>query len=208
MSPELAELAGKTVLAALLGGLVGAEGGGSGPAVPAEPTSATSAASGSRAAPAIATPAAGSAAPANPATPATAAPARVAVVVLPAVRPYALLAAGLALLTDAAFGLGQGGEAPGAGTDLARAGSAWLAGGVAGRAVLGMLLLAAAVIVPARGAAPGRPAGAGLWATTVLGLAVGASFYVEAAVAAVALVLFFSLLRGFRSVGGPGRGAP
>jgi putative Mg2+ transporter-C (MgtC) family protein len=102
-------------------------------------------------------------------------------------RTHMLIAVGAALLTDVSIGVG----------DRFAAGSstAWDPGRIAAQIVSGVGFLGAGTIIQARGGVRGLTTAAGLWVAAALGLAVGASFYVEAAVTTAVLLIILIALR-------------
>jgi putative Mg2+ transporter-C (MgtC) family protein len=101
-------------------------------------------------------------------------------------RTHMLIAVGAALLTDVSIGVG---DRFGAGS------TAWDPGRIAAQIVSGVGFLGAGTIIQARGGVRGLTTAAGLWVAAALGLAVGASFYVEAAVTTAVLLVILIALR-------------
>jgi putative Mg2+ transporter-C (MgtC) family protein len=101
-------------------------------------------------------------------------------------RTHMLIAVGAALLTDVSIGVGG---RFGAGS------TAWDPGRIAAQIVSGVGFLGAGTIIQARGGVRGLTTAAGLWVAAALGLAVGASFYVEAAVTTAVLLIILIALR-------------
>lgn len=101
-------------------------------------------------------------------------------------RTHMLIAVGAALLTDVSIQIGlthSGGS------------TAWDPGRIAAQIVSGVGFLGAGTIIQARGSVHGLTTAAGLWVAAAIGLAVGASFYVEAAVTTVVLLLILRALK-------------
>lgn len=105
-------------------------------------------------------------------------------------RTHMLIAVGATLLTDVSIGVG---DRFGGGSD------AWDPGRIAAQIVSGVGFLGAGTIIQARGAVSGLTTAAGLWVSAALGLAVGARFYIEAAVTTVVLLAILVLLRPFEA---------
>lgn len=101
-------------------------------------------------------------------------------------RTHMLIGVGAALLTDVSIGVGG---RFGAGS------TAWDPGRIAAQIVSGVGFLGAGTIIQARGGVRGLTTAAGLWVAAALGLAVGASFYVEAAVTTAVLLIILIALR-------------
>jgi putative Mg2+ transporter-C (MgtC) family protein len=101
-------------------------------------------------------------------------------------RTHMLIAVGSALLTDVSIGIG---------VRFAAGSAAWDPGRIAAQIVSGVGFLGAGTIIQARGRVHGLTTAAGLWVAAAIGLAVGAEFYVEAAVTAVVLLLILIVLR-------------
>lgn len=101
-------------------------------------------------------------------------------------RTHMLIAVGAALLTDVSIGVGD---------RFAAGSAAWDPGRIAAQIVSGVGFLGAGTIIQARGGVRGLTTAAGLWVAAALGLAIGASFYVEAAVTTVVLLIILIALR-------------
>lgn len=95
-------------------------------------------------------------------------------------RTHVLIAVGSALLTHVSINVGL---------RFAAGSNAWDPGRIAAQIVSGIGFIGAGTIIQSRGAVHGLTTAAGLWVASAIGLAVGAEFYVEASVAAVALLL-------------------
>jgi len=101
-------------------------------------------------------------------------------------RTHMLIAVGAALLTDISVQIGPH-FAPGSNTgDPAR---------IAAQVVSGIGFIGAGTILQARGAVHGLTTAAGLWVAAAIGMAVGATFYAEAILGTVALLVILALLR-------------
>ena len=103
-------------------------------------------------------------------------------------RTHMLIAVGAALLTDVSVGVGD---------RFGAASTAWDPGRIAAQIVSGVGFIGAGTIIQARGAVRGLTTAAGLWVAAALGLAVGASYFVEAAVTTVVLLVILIALRPF-----------
>jgi putative Mg2+ transporter-C (MgtC) family protein len=101
-------------------------------------------------------------------------------------RTHMLIAVGAALLTDVSIGIG----AP-----YAEGSQAWDPGRIAAQIVSGVGFLGAGTIIQARGGVRGLTTAAGLWVAAAIGLAVGAHFYLEAAVTTAVLLVILVVLR-------------
>lgn len=101
-------------------------------------------------------------------------------------RTHMLIAVGAALLTDVSIQIGM---AHSSGS------TAWDPGRIAAQVVSGVGFLGAGTIIQARGSVHGLTTAASLWVAAAIGLAVGASFYVEAAVTTVVLLLILRALK-------------
>lgn len=100
-------------------------------------------------------------------------------------RTHMLISVGAALLTDVSIGVG---DRFGAGS------TAWDPGRIAAQIVSGVGFLGAGTILQSRGGIRGLTTAAGLWVAAAIGLAVGAAYYIEAAVTtAVLLVILIAL---------------
>jgi putative Mg2+ transporter-C (MgtC) family protein len=101
-------------------------------------------------------------------------------------RTHMIIAVGAALLTDVSIAIGElhgSGSGPG---DPGR---------IAAQIVSGIGFLGAGTIIQARGGVHGLTTAAGLWVAAAIGLAVGAEFYREAAVTAIALFVILRLVK-------------
>lgn len=101
-------------------------------------------------------------------------------------RTHMLIAVGAALLTDISVHIGPHFNPGGASGDPAR---------IAAQVVSGIGFIGAGTILQARGAVHGLTTAAGLWVAAAIGMAVGATFYVEAILGTVALLVILALLR-------------
>lgn len=101
-------------------------------------------------------------------------------------RTHMLIAVGSALLTHVSVLVGQ---------VYAGGSNAWDPGRIAAQIVSGVGFIGAGTIIQARGAVHGLTTAAGLWVASAIGIAVGASFYGEAAVTTAALLIILVALR-------------
>lgn len=101
-------------------------------------------------------------------------------------RTHMLIAVGAALLTDVSIGIGD---------RFAAGSAAWDPGRISAQIVSGVGFLGAGTIIQARGGVRGLTTAAGLWVAAALGLAIGASFYVEAAVTTAVLLIILIAFR-------------
>jgi len=101
-------------------------------------------------------------------------------------RTHMLIAVGAALLTHVSVLVGQ---VHGGGS------GAWDPGRIAAQIVSGVGFLGAGTIIQSRGSVHGLTTAAGLWVASAIGISVGASFYLEAAVTTIALLLILVALR-------------
>jgi putative Mg2+ transporter-C (MgtC) family protein len=101
-------------------------------------------------------------------------------------RTHMLIAVGAALLTDVSIQIG---------TVHHGTSAAWDPGRIAAQIVSGVGFLGAGTIIQSRGTVRGLTTAAGLWVAAAIGLAVGASFYIEATVTALALLLILVALK-------------
>ena len=100
-------------------------------------------------------------------------------------RTHMLIAVGSALLTHVSICVGL---------RFAEGSNAWDPGRIAAQIVSGIGFIGAGTIIQSRGAVRGLTTAAGLWVASAIGLAVGAEFYVEATVAALALLVILIAL--------------
>jgi len=100
-------------------------------------------------------------------------------------RTHMLIAVGSALLTHVSIYVGL---------RFAAGSNAWDPGRIAAQIVSGIGFIGAGTIIQSRGAVHGLTTAAGLWVASAIGLAVGAEFYVEAAVTAVTLLVILIAL--------------
>jgi putative Mg2+ transporter-C (MgtC) family protein len=105
-------------------------------------------------------------------------------------RTHMLIAIGAALLTDISVHIGPHFSPSGPG-DPAR---------IAAQVVSGIGFIGAGTILQARGAVHGLTTAAGLWVAAAIGMAVGATFYVEAILGTAALLIILALLRPLEHV--------
>jgi putative Mg2+ transporter-C (MgtC) family protein len=101
-------------------------------------------------------------------------------------RTHMLIAVGATLLTHISTTFGaihHGGS------------NAWDPSRIAAEIVSGVGFLGAGTIIQARGRVHGLTTAAGLWVAAAIGIAVGARYYKEAALTAVALFLILAALR-------------
>lgn len=105
-------------------------------------------------------------------------------------RTHMLIAVGAALLTHISVLVGQ---LHGGGSN------AWDPGRIAAQIVSGVGFLGAGTIIQSRGAVHGLTTAAGLWVASAIGIAVGASFYLEGTVTTVALLIILVALRPFET---------
>lgn len=101
-------------------------------------------------------------------------------------RTHMLIAVGAALFTHLSVHLG-GLYAD----DLAR----WDPGRIAAQIVTGVGFLGAGTIIQARGGVRGLTTAAGIWVAAAVGMAVGGTFYAEAVVTALILLLILAAVR-------------
>jgi putative Mg2+ transporter-C (MgtC) family protein len=101
-------------------------------------------------------------------------------------RTHMLIAVGAALIThiSTTFGAVYHGES-----------NAWDPSRMAAEIISGVGFIGAGTIIQARGRVHGLTTAAGLWAAAAIGIAVGARYYREAAVTAVALLLILVALK-------------
>lgn len=100
-------------------------------------------------------------------------------------RTHMLIAVGSALLADVSVSVGER-YGPEVG---------WDPGRIAAQIVSGLGFIGAGTIIQSRGTVHGLTTAAGLWVAGAIGLAVGAGFYDEAAVATAALLLILVALK-------------
>jgi uncharacterized membrane protein YhiD involved in acid resistance len=101
-------------------------------------------------------------------------------------RTFMLIAVGSAMLTDLSIRIGP---------RFAGSSSAWDPGRIAAQIVTGVGFIGAGTIIQLRGSVRGLTSAAGIWVACAIGMAVGASFYAEAVVGTVALVMILGTLR-------------
>lgn len=100
-------------------------------------------------------------------------------------RTHMLIAVGSALLADVSISVGEV-----YGPDVG-----WDPGRIAAQIVSGLGFIGAGTIIQSRGTVHGLTTAAGLWVAGAIGLAVGAGFFDEAAVATAALLLILAALK-------------
>lgn len=101
-------------------------------------------------------------------------------------RTHMLIAVGSAFLTHVSIVVGP---------RFASGSNAWDPGRIAAQIVSGIGFIGAGTIIQSRGAVHGLTTAAGLWVASAIGIAVGAGFFAEATLVAVALLLILVALR-------------
>jgi putative Mg2+ transporter-C (MgtC) family protein len=101
-------------------------------------------------------------------------------------RTHMLIAVGSALLTDLSLQIGP---------LFAGGSTAWDPGRIASQIVPGVGFICAGTILQARGTVHGLTTAAGLWMASAIGMAVGATFYAQAVIGTVAVLIILAALR-------------
>ncbi len=106
-------------------------------------------------------------------------------------RTHMLIAVGSALLTDVSIRIGP---------SFAAGSAAWDPGRIAAQIVSGVGFIGAGTIIQSRGTVQGLTTATGLWVASAIGIAVGAGYFLDAALGTLALLVILAALRPVESL--------